>query len=99
MKSNDLQSAGEEHTFNDGRMRSTNLFFGHVQQTHGVSLTLEVVPDGVQRFVKLTLDVRQLFKHFASGPQKNLRQREQNEYSFYWITFHRKTCVGLPDSF
>lgn len=71
------------------KMRKTNLFFGHVQQTHRVSLTLKVVPDGVQRFVELTFDIRQLFEHFAGGPQKNLCQREQNqnEKTFYWRTY------------
>lgn len=43
----------------------TNLFFGHVQQSHRVSLTLDVCSDGVQSFVKLPLNISQLLKHFA----------------------------------
>lgn len=46
----------------------TNLFFGHVQKADRVPLALEVGPDGVQGLVKLSLNVRQLFKHFARRP-------------------------------
>lgn len=43
----------------------THLIFGHVQESHRVSLTLYIRPDCVQSFVKLPLNVRQLLKNFA----------------------------------
>lgn len=59
----------------------TNLLFGHVQEAHGVSFTIEVDSHSVQSFVELSLNVCQLFKHFAGRPQKYLvKQMEKNGY-------------------
>lgn len=44
---------------------STHLFFGHVQESHRVSITLDICPHCVQGFVKLPLNIRQLLKNFA----------------------------------
>ena len=62
----------------------TNLLFGHVQEAHRVSFTIEVDSHSVQSFVELSLNVCQLFKHFAGRPQKYLvKQMEKNEsFSF-----------------
>lgn len=54
------------------RFTKTNLFFGHVQQTHGVTLTQQVGSHGVERFVELSLDVCQLLKHLTGRPEQHL---------------------------
>lgn len=53
-------------------LSSTHLFFGHVQESHRVSLTFDICPHCVQGFVKLPLNIRQLFKNFAGWPQQHL---------------------------
>ncbi len=50
----------------------THLGLGHVQQTHGVTVTVEERSDCVQGLVKLPLDVCHLFKHLAGRPQQHL---------------------------
>lgn len=41
-----------------------NLLFGHVQQSNGVPLAVEIGPNGVESFVKLSLNISELFKYF-----------------------------------
>lgn len=47
------------------RVSFMHLVFGHVQESHRVSLTLDVCPHCVQGFVKLPLNICQLLKNFA----------------------------------
>lgn len=53
-------------------LTKTDLFFGQVQQTHGVTLTLQVGSYSVEGFVELSLDVRQLLKHLTGWPEQHL---------------------------
>lgn len=65
-----------------------HLFLGHVQQTDRVAITVEVCPHCVQSFVELTLNIRELFKHFVSRPQKQLyTKHHKNLISQYVKTF------------
>lgn len=68
---------------------STNLVLGHVQESHWVSLTLDVGPHCVQSFVKLPLNIRQLFKNLAGGPQQHLSQQKSALFAF----FQRRFCT------
>ena len=47
------------------RLSSTHLVFGHVQESHRVSLALDICPHCVQGFVKLPLNISQLLKNLA----------------------------------
>lgn len=48
----------------------SHLLLRHVQEPHRVSVAVEEGSDCVQGFVELSLDVRKLFKDFASRPQQ-----------------------------
>lgn len=45
-------------------MEHENLLLGHVQKTNGIALAVQVCSDGVQCFMKLPLNIGELFKHF-----------------------------------
>lgn len=55
-----------------GHTEHENLLFGHVQKPNGVALAVQVCSDGIQSFVKLPLNVRELFKYFIGWPHKDL---------------------------
>lgn len=65
-------------------MEHENLLLGHVQKTNGVALAVEVCSDGVQCFMKLSLNIGELFEYFIGRPHKDLKvsiknKTEQNE--------------------
>lgn len=67
---------------------STHLFFGHVQESHRVSLSLDICPHCVQGFVKLPLNIRQLFKNLAGWPQQHLQQGKEPLLVTFTGAFH-----------
>lgn len=65
-------------------MEEKNLLLGHVQETNGVALAVQVCSDGVQRFMELPLNIGELLEHFIGRPHKDLKvsikkKTEQNE--------------------
>lgn len=50
-----------------------DLLLGHVQQSNGVPLTVQICPDCVEHFVKLPLNICELFKYFIGWPHKDLK--------------------------
>lgn len=54
-------------------VRNSDLLLGHVQQSNGVSFTVQVCSNSVQSFVKLSLDICELFKYFVGSPHEDLK--------------------------
>lgn len=56
---------------------ASHLLLGHVQEPHGVPVTVEEGADRVQGLVELPLDVRELLEDFAPRPQQYLGKHER----------------------